>query len=288
MRCVEWFVRERQLLENLLFPTSYLFEPATPVFSSILVCDGSVWKTRDDLEAQTKTQVPWNQVWKLYFENQTTFWGVISSLRRRGISISDEEATDLIHEFLLERAPFALATFRPERGQLESWLFVGFRRFAAGSYRNRQRMQMVLQTWRDDLPLAGANEENEARQDVQVVKSALKALPKDERKALQLFLEQDNGSIRAVARALRLSRWKTTRLVLRSVARVAAALDVYIGLDPADLSLLLGSAFHASSSGARSSGRRVTDVGRGIRRIHKVVARHLGIVKFLEGETHET
>src|SRR5258708_2519234 len=129
MRCVEWFVRERQLIESLLFPTSYLFEPATPVFSSIRVCDGSVWKTRDDLEAQTKTQVPWNQVWKLYFENQNTFWGVISSLRRRGISISDEEATDLIHEFLLERAPFALATFRPERGQLESWLFVVFRRF---------------------------------------------------------------------------------------------------------------------------------------------------------------
>jgi RNA polymerase sigma factor (sigma-70 family) len=155
------------------------------------------------LEAHTKTQVPWNQVWKLYFENQTTSWGVISSLRKRGISISDEEATDLIHEFLLERAPFALSTFRPERGQLESWLFVVFRRFAAGSYRNRQRMQMVLETWRHELPLADANEENEAEQDAQAVKSALKGLPKDERKALQLFLEQDNGSIRGVARALR-------------------------------------------------------------------------------------
>jgi RNA polymerase sigma factor (sigma-70 family) len=240
------------------------------------------------LEAQTKTQVPWNQVWKLYFENQNTFWGVISSLRRRGISISDEEATDLIHEFLLERAPFALATFHPQRGQLESWLFVVFRRFAAGSYRNGQRMRMVLEAWRDDLPLAKVPEENEARQDVEVVKCALKALPKAERKALRLFLEQDNGSMRAVARALRLSRWNATRLVLRSVARVAVALDVDIGLDHAELQLLLGSRSDANASGARSSGRRLTDVRQAILRVHNVLALHLGIAKCLKGETHES
>jgi len=239
------------------------------------------------LGAKTKTQVPWNEVWKLYFENQSTFWGVISSFRRRGISIADEEATDLIHEFLVERAPFALATFHPERGQLESWLFVVFRRFAAGSYRNGQRMRMLLETWRDDLPITGANEANEAEQDIEAVKSALQALPKDERKALRLFLEQDNASMRAVARGLRLSRWKATRLIVSAVAKVAAALEVDIGLEPADLSLLLGRAYHESASVTRPTGRRVTDVRRAIRRIHRVVAGHLGIAKYLEGDTHE-
>jgi RNA polymerase sigma factor (sigma-70 family) len=260
------------------------------VFPSILVCDGSVWKTRHALEAQTKPRVPWNQVWRLYFENQSTFWGVISSLRRRGISVSDEEATDLIHEFLMERAPFALATFHPERGQLESWLFVVFRRFAIGSYRNKQRMQTILEAWRDDISLDGVNEENEFTQDVQVVQAALKALPKEERKALRLFLEQDDGSMRAVARALRLSRWKATRLVVRSVARVAAALEVDIGLEPIDLHLLLGGGVHADASGTRtrSSGQRVTGTRRAIQRIYNVVALRLGISRTIQGEPHET
>lgn len=234
------------------------------------------------MKATAKSPVPWSRVWKLYLDNQRVFWGVFSTLRRRGVAISDEEATDLIHEFLLERAPQAIATYNPDRGEIESWLFVVFRRFVMGTYRSNRRMESLLKMWGSefhDFATAGVEKDYEIDQDLNAVKSALRDLTAQEKRAVTLFFENRRNSVRSVARELGLSRWKTARTIAQAGAKVALALGADIGVEMDDLLLLAGNKPHGvkprSSPKARSF----------LKLVQAVVSRLADVEKYPTGDS---
>jgi DNA-directed RNA polymerase specialized sigma24 family protein len=232
-------------------------------------------------------QVPWKDVWRLYLEQQRVFESVFANLRAKGAVISKEMATDLIHEFLMERAPYALATFRSERGDLEPWLFVVFRRFVLGTYRSNQRSVNILSRWREDL-LNFTNENYQGlEQDLLTVEAATADLPTDEKRAMTIFLSDEGGSVRAVARSLGLSRWMATRLIFQALARVVQALNVDIGVEPSDLKMLISGKIDEANvlRAAAATGRSADDVRSAIKNVRQVLAR---LLEFQRSEGKDT
>jgi RNA polymerase sigma factor (sigma-70 family) len=175
------------------------------------------WQDRD-------VAAPWDSVWRLYFEHAEVFRAAISDVRARGVRIDDATATDLIHEFLLERAPAALETFRPERGTLSTWLFVVFRRYVLGSLNADAHRQRLLRTYEREHDGEADVRRHDEDRDHLAARAALSALPSEERRALRVFFG-DAGSVRDVARALGISRWRADKLVAQAIDRIAAALQ---------------------------------------------------------------
>jgi len=229
------------------------------------------------LEAPDKRQVAWSEVWALYRDHQVVFRAVFSDLRVKGFSLSKEVATDLTHEFLLERAPFALATFKQERGLLESWLFVVFRRFVTGTFRSHKRGQAILDKWQHDLRGLTVLEGPDTRHDLEAIEKALATLPPEEQEPLLLFLGAGDGSIREVARRLGLSRWKAERQILQAFARIARQLRVEVGLDAADLGLIAGDSVGATAAIDAAKRRSSQDTKAAIRRSRLVLSELLNI-----------
>src|SRR5262249_4745026 len=157
----------------------------------------------------------WLQVWQLYNDNADLFGGVFSHLRKQGVYIEPERQVDLLHEFLLERAPSALRTFRPHIAPLRPWLFVVFRRFVHASLRAEARRREQLE--RHEPALSLPQEESESPADVQAARQALDKLSREQRRALMLFLASGKGSIREVARTLNISRFRADQLVTNAV-----------------------------------------------------------------------
>jgi hypothetical protein len=231
------------------------------------------------LVSNTTKQVPWAEVWRLYLEQQRVFEGVFADLRSKGTVISKEMATDLTHEFLMERAPYALATFQSERGDLEPWLFVVFRRFVLGTYRSNQRSVSILSRWHQDLVSSGNQGYAGLEQDLRTIEAATADLPSDEKHALTAFLSDEGGSVRAVARSLSLSRWSATRLVLQGVARVIRALNVDIGVAPSDLEIVVSGQTDEKSieKAAAATKRSANEVRHAIKNVRAVLAKLLEI-----------
>ena len=213
----------------------------------------------------------------MYRDHQAVFQAVFSDLRAKGFNISKAVATDLTHEFLLERAPFALATFKPERGLLESWLFVVFHRFVAGTFRSRKRGQAILDKWQHEIQGAAVVEERDAPHDLQAIEKALATLPSDEQEPLLLFLGEGGGSIREVARRLGLSRWKAERQILQAFAHIARQLRIDVGLDAADLDLIAGNSVGATVGLGGAKRQSSPDAKAAIRRSRLVLSELLNI-----------
>ena len=203
----------------------------------------------------------------------------MSDLRASGASISKEMATDLIHEFLMERAPYALATFQSDRGDLEPWLFVVFRRFVLGTYRSNQRSTDILLRWRQDLVKSDGEGYEGLKQDLAVVEAATASLPNKEKRALLLFFSDQGGSIRAVARSLGLSRWSTTHLILQAAAHVVQALNVDIGVGKDDLAVVSSGQTDEKSilNLAAKTNRSAGDVRIAVQNVRAILARLLEI-----------
>ncbi len=223
----------------------------------------------------------------MYRDHQAVFQAVFSDLRAKGFNISKEMATDLTHEFLLERAPFALATFKPDRGLLESWLFVVFHRYVAGTFRSRKRAQTILDKWQHELQGLPVIEERDAPQDLEAIEKALTSLPNEEKQALLLFLDDKAGSIREVARRLGMSRWKTERLIIQAFAKVALTLQVDVGLDSADLEMMAGggSEYPGASRPGGSKGRASPETKAAAERSRIVLSELLNIGEYRKGKT---
>jgi RNA polymerase sigma factor (sigma-70 family) len=238
------------------------------------------------LDLPDKRQVAWSEVWKMYLDHPAVFQAVFSDLRAKGLRIPKEMTTDLIHEFLLERAPFALATFRPERGVLESWLFVVFHRFVVGTFRSRKRGQSILDKWQHEIHRLAADDERGAPHDLEAIEKALASLPPEEKQSLLLFLGAGGGSIREVARRLGLSRWKTERLIIQAFAKIALTLQVDIGLDSADLEMLAGggSEYPGASRLRGLTGRSAPETKAAAERSRIVLSELLNIGEYRKGK----
>jgi RNA polymerase sigma factor (sigma-70 family) len=164
-------------------------------------------------------------VWTLYLENHEVFTKALSSLRAAGTVVDEDTAQDLIHAFLVERAPAALATFQPERGELKGWLFVVFKRFVVGGLRERSRQQRLMTKLsnRGGDPTEVSPDETPSL-DLEALRAAVNDLPADEREAIFALLASPTGTIRAVARALGASRWRTSALITAAFAKLTQKL----------------------------------------------------------------
>jgi RNA polymerase sigma factor (sigma-70 family) len=161
-------------------------------------------------------------VWRLYAENQDVFAAVFAGLRRTGFVIEHETAVDYVHQFLIERAPAALGTFRPDRGNLKGWLFVVFKRFVLGAQRERASHERQLRRFAADAVPAQA--EHEQPLDLVAVRNAVAALPADQRRAVRALLRSPAGSVRDVARSLGVSRWRASQVVSEALTTLSSHL----------------------------------------------------------------
>jgi RNA polymerase sigma factor (sigma-70 family) len=163
----------------------------------------------------------------VYLENQGVFQGVFARLRQLGFTIQKADEDELLHEFLTQRLPRALETFRPERGELKTWLSVVFRRFVIGRYRQRQRHEELLGKFAGSM--AHVEIDPARHVDVARVRAHVEHLPEEEQQALSVYFGE-KPSLRAVARALKIPRWRADDLVWTAVARVVLAMDANVGV----------------------------------------------------------
>ena len=166
---------------------------------------------------------PPSAVWRLYLDQRDVFLRVFASLKRRGARIHRERESDLVHQFLVERAPQALATFQPDRGSIESWLFVVFRRFVFEQLEKEQRYDAVLNALVRE-PSEGQPATAEDDYDRAAVTRAIDSLSSEQRDVLRSFLTSQ--SLRTTARSVGRSRWQARRLLMEAVVAVGRALDV--------------------------------------------------------------
>ena len=136
--------------------------------------------------------------------------------------IDDGQAEDLIHEFLVERAPAALATFRPTKGDLQGWLFVVFRRFAVGTLRESSRHERLLAKVAEASAAEVAHDEG-FQLDLAALEAALTELPPEEHRAM-LALLSSGGTARGVARVLGTSRWRAASLISAALDKLTSQL----------------------------------------------------------------
>lgn len=209
--------------------------------------------------------VPWSDVWRTYLEHEQVFGRVVATLRATGLEISRDSALDLVHEFLLTRAPYALATFKPSRGSLPGWLFVVFRRFVLGQYRQGQRARRMLALFEREFAPTAHEVQWEPHADINAVEAAVAGLSSDHRRALHVFFGQHEHGLRAVARALGVSRWKAERIVVEATARIVLELGLDVDLDATDICLVATGADRNSArlpatrpSGRDRSGAQIT------------------------------
>jgi RNA polymerase sigma factor (sigma-70 family) len=128
------------------------------------------------------------------------------------MQVDEETANDLVHEFIVSRAPRAIEAFRPERGELEGWLFVVFRRFVIGALRDgARRRQLVAQLGKELVRSTG--EETEFQSDLEALRSSIASLPNEEREAMVALLSSDLASVRDVAATLGISRWRAQQVI---------------------------------------------------------------------------
>ncbi len=167
--------------------------------------------------------IPWSSVWALYAHHAKAFHGAFRSLARRGQLLRPDEEMELLHEFLLEHARPALATFRPERGELDSWLFVVFRRFVTGALVSRAAFRRKEALGDHGHESLAPETDRELPADLQAARTAIDALPEDERSAMRAML-QPGGSVRSVARKLAISRWRAQQLLDRGLEKINARL----------------------------------------------------------------
>lgn len=173
------------------------------------------------------------------------FAKVFASLRQRGFALDDDTQSDLIHEFLMDRAPAALATFNPELGERAGWLFVVFQRFVLGTARTHARRQRLLASLAKD-PVDVAPAEDELRLDLDALQQALTALAPEERQVIDQ-LTASNGTVRSAARALGWSRWRTTQVLAAALQKLTGQLNA-----PAQ-------ALTHAAAGKAAAGRRETN-----------------------------
>lgn len=97
-------------------------------------------------------------------------------MRRKGWAIVHEFEVDLVHEFLIRRAPTMLARYDHGRGTLEGLLAISFRNFVVSELRTRRNAPELLVD-KESLEGVAANAEFERTLQHDDVRKALNRLP---------------------------------------------------------------------------------------------------------------
>jgi RNA polymerase sigma factor (sigma-70 family) len=181
----------------------------------------------DQTGCAVTNDVQWNSVWALYKDFPGVFHRALVEL-----SVQQDQHADMIHEFLLERAPDALRSFDPSRGEIAPWLYVVFRRFALGRLQNDRRRVEVLEELAREPSVADSIDDP---LDTERMSNAWRKLPGLEQRALRAYLEH---GVQGATRAMGVSPWHVKRIVILALAKLLLDLRLYTGVDPADLALL--------------------------------------------------
>ena len=169
--------------------------------------------------------------------HERMLWRVLGTLARHGFVAPPDEGRDLIHDFYLEAWPGVMTRFDGTRSAFTTYLTAAFYKFA-------RRRIVGLQEWRHrlvdlDAIADRASEDRsppEAMEDGQQVAfltRALGLLPAAQRQALYAYASAEDGSERAVARRLSMSRYALKETLANAVGRLATEL----GKTPAKSSL---------------------------------------------------
>jgi len=149
------------------------------------------------------------------------FFRALSRLTGQGRSASPTEALDLIHSFLLEEWSSIKANFDPDRGSLESYVFVAFTHFARRQLTQEERRNLQLTDHRDlERYVQNASEEARgARHDAEVIARALSHLSSSEIHILRRYLQIQ--SERKVASEVEMTRHRVRDTLSRALGRLA-------------------------------------------------------------------
>ena len=178
----------------------------------------------------SESPAPWSRVWALYAQHADVFRRVLAKLRVSDARFGDGAASELVHEFLTERAPGALSTFDPSKGEMGAWLFIVFERFVLERYRRQRRRDDLLDALTVRTP--SPSEEIERTIDLHVVSQMIASLSSLHEKAIQAFFSKRTPSVRAVATTLGVTRRRAAELIAEAAAVVAVELGA-----PVDMSL---------------------------------------------------
>lgn len=167
----------------------------------------------------------------LYVAHRDLFEHVL----RRIAPVGVEDGLDLVHEFLLDRLPLALRSYKPAVGDIEPWLYTVFLNYA-----KRWRMESArLRTrWVDleHLDFVATCPEPDVEPDASLlptVRAEVEALPSDARTAVLDYFGNGSaaGSVRAVAKKNGWTKHSTRAAILEGLARLAVTLSTDILAD---------------------------------------------------------
>lgn len=157
-------------------------------------------------------------------------------LVREGSISTVLEASDLVHDFFIERWASVVTNYRPEQGALRPYVYAAFMRFA-----RRQSLRRSLARGPSsifgDISAEGTDRGTddtsaESQVDLAAVAAAIERLPEAERRAVVEYVQ--TGSIRKAAVAGGVGRYQAHTLVAQAIARIALAMATPAGVDEAE------------------------------------------------------
>jgi RNA polymerase sigma factor (sigma-70 family) len=166
------------------------------------------------------------QAWSIYAKHLHVLHAALRGAGRLGIL----EGMDLVHDFVLERLPRALASYNPQVGPIEPWLFAVFRRYLNRCLREEaaaRRGWLSLEPWEDSIPAKADTAEVLSPARLDRVREALRKLPDELRSVLLAYFGRGPGSgnERALSRMLHLSRYTVRQRLLTAMNDLAAQLE---------------------------------------------------------------
>jgi hypothetical protein len=165
------------------------------------------------------------QAWQVYGQHLSVLQSALHGIGGLGVL----DATDLLHDFLVDRLPSALASYDPQVGPIEPWLYAVFRRYVNRCLREdavSRKKWSSLHGW--EGAIKGTTDKTEPLSPglVAYVRDALARLPDQMRLVLLAYFGTggDSGSERALARMLHVSRYAVRRQLLIALCDLATQL----------------------------------------------------------------
>jgi len=175
----------------------------------------------------------WDAVWAFFLQHE--------ALLRRAIAAGAADSSDdLLHEFAVSHLPRVMtrsATLNPDSQR--GYVYSAARNFARTALRRRTRESVALKVLRD-LPQPSPPTPDEVHSEASFQEQAAGLEPEtlgitdEQSRALRAFFgfDSDPASIREIAASLRLTRYRTTSLIVDGLAAAALRLGHTGALEP--------------------------------------------------------
>lgn len=166
------------------------------------------------------------QAWSVYLEHQGVFASVLKSISPLQIA----DGMDLVHDFVIERLPQALASYDPDVGPIRPWLSVVFQRYARRRLAERASLQkrcLSLESLGGIILPQSDSDRTPSLEQQQSIEDAFKELPDESRSILFAYFGNgpESGNFRALARRFNLSRHRAQQSFFLALGSLAERLE---------------------------------------------------------------